>query len=113
MSEQSQQNNEIITLLLRILERQEALDAKLDAHMAAEEGVIEGMAHAFPVAADGSPDYFGHREYHSTLITEAKERASFFREMRRELAKKGFFGLIAVIIFLIGYWWNTGGKIGG
>jgi hypothetical protein len=99
-------DSEILVLLRQILERQDNFHKTLHDHMEREEGVINGLAHAFPTMPDGSPDYLGHREYHSSLIDAAKERASFFREMRRELAKKGIFGLIAVVIFLVGYWWQ-------
>ena len=65
---------------------------------------------ALPLRPDGAPDVEGHREYHTMLIEEGKARALLYRELRVELMKKGMLGLLAVLGFLIAFWW-TGGEV--
>jgi hypothetical protein len=98
--------DQIVALLLRIIERQEAIDARLDSHIAHEEGMLSGMAGAFPARPDGKPDFDGHKIYHTALIDQQKERAVLYRELRADLAKKGLWGVLMVLGALITYWWQ-------
>ena len=101
---------EIIGLLNTILQRQ---DRFLEQHMALQDHLNKhisdealALTRALPSKPDGSPDVDGHREYHASLIEEAKARTEFWRELRLELVRKGFWGLMGVLAFLVMYWWN-------
>ena len=99
-------HDEVTTLLLKIIDRQEALDRKIDSHVAREEGMLTGMANAFPLRADGRPDFEGHQAYHATIIQEARDRSVLWRELRADLAKKSLWGVVMVMGALIAYWWR-------
>lgn len=101
---------EIIGLLNTILQRQDrfleqhmALRGHLNKHISDE---ALALTRALPSKPDGSPDVDGHREYHASLIEEARARTEFWRELRLELVRKGFWGLMGVLAFLVMYWWN-------
>ena len=103
----------IIALLNTILQRQERflqqhqeLLDHLNKHIADEAVTVQALARALPLRPDGLPDIDGHREYHASLIEEAKARAEFWMELRLELVRKGFWGLMGVLAFLVMYWWN-------
>lgn len=89
-----------------ILKRLAAADLKLDRHMSDEEGIIKGLIAAFPKKPDGSPDFAGHEDYHSTLIDESRARATFYRELQHEMIKKGLWGLLMILVALVVFWWN-------
>lgn len=55
---------------------------------------------AFPVV-DGGPDYTGHRSYHEGLIRAAKAQERFWDELRLDIAKKGAWGLLIILIGLV------------
>lgn len=108
-----QEENAVVGLLTTLIERQDTLiehvsvvDKKLDGHMSREEAVTKQFTAALPSRPDGSPDVDGHREFHSAVIEEKKARAQLYRELRAEVAKKGVLGLLAVLGFLILYWWT-------
>ena len=95
----------IIELLNTILQRQERflqqhqeLQDHLNKHIADDAVTVQTLARALPLRPDGSPDIDGHREYHASLIEEAKARAEFWRELRLELVRKGFWGLMGVLV---------------
>ena len=90
----------------RFLEQHQALRDQLNKHVADEAMALQALTRALPSKPDGSPDVDGHREYHASLIEEAKARAEFWRELRLELVRKGFWGLMGVLAFLVMYWWN-------
>ena len=103
----------IIDLLNAILQRQDRflqqhqdLQDQLNKHISDEAMALQALTRALPSKPDGSPDVDGHREYHASLIEEAKARADFWRELRLELVRKGFWGLMGVLAFLVMYWWN-------
>jgi len=56
---------------------------------------------AFPPDADGTPDLAGHRKYHEELIRTARAEADFWREMKLDIAKKGAWGLLIILIGLV------------
>ena len=90
----------------RFLAQHQALQDQLNKHVADEAMALQALTRALPSKPDGSPDVDGHREYHASLIEEAKARAEFWRELRLELVRKGFWGLMGVLAFLVMYWWN-------
>lgn len=103
----------VIELLNTILQRQDKfmeqhnlLHERLNAHVTEETAVIHSLVRALPSKADGSPDVDGHREYHVSLIEEAQARAAFWRDLRMELLRKGLWGLLGMLGFLVMYWWN-------
>lgn len=73
------------------------IEKKLDlilAHLTAMEG-------AFARNSDGSVDFDGHRRYHESMIEAAKEQAAFWRELKIDVAKKGTWGLLIIVLGLI------------
>lgn len=98
--------DKIVELLLRILDRQQSLELKIDSHVSREEDMLGGMAAAFTLLPDGKPDFAGHQSYHAALIEAAKDRAVLFRELRNDLVKKSLWGLLMVLAALIAYWWK-------
>lgn len=99
----------INTILLRqdgFLEQHTALQDRLDEHVRDEAMALQALMRALPSKADGTPDIDGHREYHASLIEEAKARAEFWRDLRMELLRKGLWGLLGLLGFLVMYWWN-------
>ena len=59
------------------------------------------LVRAFPDDEEGGPDLDGHRKYHEQMIKAAMEQERFWREMRLDLAKKGAWGLLIIILGLI------------
>lgn len=75
----------------------EALDAQLKELL----GEVRRFHGAFPRTDDGECDLDGHRKYHEALIVAANEQAEFWRDLRRDLAKKGAWSLLLLICGLI------------
>lgn len=98
--------NTILQRQDRFMEQHQVLHERLNGHIAEEAAAVQSLARALPSKADGSPDIDGHREYHASLIEEAKARAEFWRDLRMELLRKGLWGLLGVLGFLVMYWWN-------
>ena len=61
---------------------------------------LDALSEAFPVDASGRADIAGHRRYHDAKIAAAKAEEAFWRELRLELAKKGAWALLLVVIGL-------------
>lgn len=59
---------------------------------------IEG---AFARNEDGTVDIDGHRRYHEAMIEAAKEQAQFWRELKLDIAKKGAWGLLIIVLGLV------------
>lgn len=55
---------------------------------------------AFPRTEDGNIDTEGHRRYHQNLIAAANEQALFWKQLQRDVAKKGAIGLIFIVLAL-------------
>lgn len=98
--------NTILAQQDRFLAQTKELQDQLNKHVSEESAALHALIRALPSKPDGSPDVDGHREYHASLIEEAKSRAEFWRELRLELMRKGFWGLMGVLAFLVMYWWN-------
>jgi len=80
-------------------EAREVADAKHAENVARWEtldreikSVTASMKAAYP---DGDAD--GHRRFHEAMIKKAEERAALFADLRRELAKKGLWAVIALL----------------
>ena len=69
------------------------LDLILD-HLTRLEG-------AFARNDDGSVDIDGHRRYHEAMIDAAKEQAQFWRELKLDIAKKGAWGVLVIVVGLV------------
>ena len=63
--------------------------------------VLEGLTGAFAKNPDGSVDFDGHRRYHESMIRAANAQERFWVELKLEIAKKGVWGLLVVIVGLI------------
>lgn len=103
----------ILELLTTLLQRQDIsmqqiqeLQEQLNLHLRDESVALQTLVRALPSKPDGTPDVDGHREYHASLIEEAKARAEFWRDLRMELLRKGLWGLLGMLGFLIMYWWT-------
>ena len=55
----------------------------------------------FPKNDDGSPDYDGHRRFHEAKIRAAEAEARFWDELKLDIAKKGTWGLLILILGLV------------
>jgi len=73
------------------------LDARFDEIMAE----LRQMNGAFAKNPDGTVDYDGHRKYHESMIEAAEAQTQFWRELRLDIAKKGVWGLLIIVVGLI------------
>ena len=62
---------------------------------------LETIKDAFPRDRDGQPDMAGHRRGHEAEIAAARAKERFWNELRLELAKKGAWGIVLVLVGLI------------
>lgn len=76
-------------------DRQESQDRMLAEHIRTEEDTIRGIMAAFP---DGPEN---HREAHQAMIDAANEQRTFWRELRLEVAKKGVWALLIIVLGLL------------
>lgn len=56
---------------------------------------------AFPRNDDGSVDHDGHRKYHESLIKAAEAQEQFWRDIRMDVAKKGVWAALIIVLGLI------------
>lgn len=111
--ESTPEETAVVELLNTLLQRQDAamqriqeLQEQLNVHLRDESVALQTLVRALPSKPDGTPDVDGHREYHASLIEEAKARTEFWRDLRMELLRKGLWGLLGLLGFLVMYWWN-------
>jgi hypothetical protein len=62
---------------------------------------LRQMNGAFAKNPDGTVDYDGHRKYHESMIEAAEAQTQFWRELRLDIAKKGVWGLLIIVVGLI------------
>lgn len=62
---------------------------------------LKSIKSAFPEDEFGQVDVTGHRRYHEEMLAAAKAQTEFWRELKLDVAKKGVWGLIIVIIGLV------------
>ena len=73
------------------------IDKRFDEIMA-ELRKING---AFPRDIDGEVDHEGHRKYHESLIRAAEAQEQFWRDIRMDVAKKGVWAAIIILLGLL------------
>ena len=73
------------------------IDKRFDEIMA-ELRKING---AFPRDIDGEVDHEGHRKYHESLIRAAEAQEQFWRDIRVDVAKKGVWAAIIIVLGLL------------
>lgn len=61
---------------------------------------MERLCGAFPVV-DGKADLDGHRRAHEAQIRAARAEEDFWKEMKLDLAKKGAWGLLIILLGLV------------
>lgn len=74
-----------------------SIDHKLDLILDEMKSIRGG----FPKNEDGSVDYDGHRRYHEQLIRAAEAQTEFWRELRLDIAKKGAWSLLVIVLGLV------------
>ena len=73
------------------------LEAKLDRILT----TLHEVTGAFAKSADGSVDFDGHRRYHESMIRAANAQERFWVELKLEIAKKGVWGLLIIVVGLV------------
>lgn len=61
---------------------------------------IKKIHDAFPRDESGGTDFSGHREAHEEAIKAAKAQAKFWEELRLDIAKKGVWALLVILVGL-------------
>lgn len=56
---------------------------------------------AFARTPNGEVDHAGHRQYHETMIAAAEAQKQFWQELRIDIAKKGIWGLLVIVVGLV------------
>lgn len=73
-----------------------ALDESLEQILDA----VKKIHNAFPRTVDGDVDFEGHRRYHEAMIRAANAQEAFWNELKLDIAKKGVWGLLIIILGL-------------
>lgn len=55
----------------------------------------------FPKNDDGTPDIEGHRKFHEAKMRAAEAEENFWRELKLDIAKKGVWGLLVIVMGLV------------
>lgn len=74
------------------------IERKLDLILS-ELKKLEG---AFPRNEDGSADFEGHKRFHESKIRAAEAETRFWEELKLDIAKKGTWGVLIIVLGLIG-----------
>lgn len=80
-----------------VLSELQDLRLAISEHIAKEERAIDSLIAAMPRNPDGTPDVTGHRDYHTAAAEAARERADLFREAKRDILRRGWRGLFALL----------------
>lgn len=62
---------------------------------------LKNISSAFAKNPDGSVDFDGHRRYHEAMIRAASAQEQFWQDLKLEIAKKGVWGLLTIIVGLV------------
>lgn len=62
---------------------------------------LKKMHGAFPRTEDGDTDFDGHRRYHESMIKAAEAQTKFWEELKLDIAKKGAWGLLVILVGLV------------
>ena len=73
------------------------LEAKIDRILA----TLHEVTGAFAKSADGAVDFDGHRRYHESMIRAENAQERFWVELKLEIAKKGVWGLLIIVVGLV------------
>lgn len=76
--------------------RIESLDESLEQILDA----VKKIHNAFPRTLEGDVDFEGHRRYHEAMIRAAEAQATFWNELKLDIAKKGVWGLLIIVVGL-------------
>ena len=87
-------------------QQEHSIDQKLDLILAE----MHNMRGAFPKNEDGEVDYDGHKKYHESLIRAAEAQEEFWRDLKKEVAKKGIIAALVIICGLL--WLGAQAKLG-
>jgi hypothetical protein len=65
---------------------------------------LRNVNRAFPRDLEGRVDHEGHRKYHESLIRSAEAQEQFWKELRLDVAKKGTWALMVILLgfFVLG-----------
>lgn len=62
---------------------------------------IKKIHGGFPRDEDGETDFTGHREAHESMIKAAKAQEQFWNELKLDVAKKGVWGMLIILVGLV------------
>lgn len=62
---------------------------------------IKKIHGGFPRTEYGETDFAGHREAHEEMIKAARAQAEFWNELKLDIAKKGVWGMVIILIGLV------------
>lgn len=78
-----------------------ALHRQVDEQFTAILNELSRLKTAFPEDESGEYDLAGHRRYHDAQIAAAKAEEAFWRDLKLDLAKKGVWAIVLVLIGLL------------
>lgn len=61
---------------------------------------VTKIHNAFPRTEGGDVDFEGHRRYHEAMIRAANAQEKFWNELKFDVAKKGVWGLLIIVMGL-------------
>lgn len=61
---------------------------------------VRKIHNAFPRTDGGDADFEGHRRYHEAMIRAANAQEKFWKELKLDVAKKGVWGLLVIVVGL-------------
>jgi len=61
---------------------------------------VRKIHNAFPRTDGGDADFEGHRRYHEAMIRAANAQEKFWNELKLDVAKKGAWGLLVIVVGL-------------
>ena len=62
---------------------------------------IKKIHGGFPRTDRGDVDFVGHREAHEAMIKAAKAQENFWNELKLDIAKKGAWGVLVIVVGLV------------
>ena len=62
---------------------------------------IKKIHGGFPRTEYGDVDFVGHREAHEAMIKAAKAQENFWNELKLDIAKKGVWGMLIILVGLV------------
>lgn len=87
---------DISTRIEEMANRYETLSKALDHFLSTHQEKFQEVHGAFP-----NEDLQGHRKYHERLLQAADAETKFWNDLKLDLAKKGTWGILIILIGLI------------